>query len=169
MPLATTDPAIEQTIVHQQARIRQLEAADQQRAVDLALSTAIDQTGHNFTPGAREQLVKLLRSEVGHVTTADGRLALAGPGFQPVGDFVRARLSDPDWSHFVRSGGGPSAPAGQVGHAGQVAGAPTGGQVLAQTLGDVIIERHQQERANRAAAAPANRDMGQAWGLRPAR
>jgi len=163
MPLATTDPAIEQTIIHQQARINQLEAAERERSTSMALSSAIDAAGVTLNPGAREQLVTLLRSEVSHVTTADGRLVPAGPGLKSLNDHVRETLAKPEWSHFAR--GGPSAPAGQT--------RPAAGLLPEadpnETLGGRIIRAAAEQRASQAARPPAHSDLSQSFGLGPRR
>ena len=100
---------LNQLVQSQAARIRELESKQTAVAIDAALSTAVDEVGANFAPGARSQFLELIRSET--MLSPDGRggQVVTGPGLAPVKEFVTATLARPEYGHFVKGGGAPVA------------------------------------------------------------
>jgi hypothetical protein len=87
--------------VQQQARLQQLEAAQDSATVSAALTAAIG--SHPIVDHGHEQLVELLKPNVSVKDDGSGRRVAFGPGLQPVADLVKSKLAEPDFRKFIRS------------------------------------------------------------------
>ena len=85
------------------ARIGDLERTFKATLRDKELTAAL--AGMPLVPGAAKQLTILLRDDL-EVIEADGQFQIQSRSREPVVDFVRARLAEPEFEHFVRPAGG---------------------------------------------------------------
>jgi hypothetical protein len=101
----------EETKAGDQAMALELEryrAAEIESVRSQAVSAALG--GYDLNPGAADQIAFLMKNEVQVVEDGGGRKVAIGPGFRPVGEVIKERLSKPEYAHFLR--GGSLAPAG---------------------------------------------------------
>lgn len=79
-----------------QARISELEGANQQAAKTAAINSAL--AGHTFaSPAAAAHVAKLIEPEIEMVNG----VAVEGKTMRPASDAIAAKLKDPGWSHFL--------------------------------------------------------------------
>jgi hypothetical protein len=153
---------MQDVIISQQREIDAIRAREQRQTISAAISAAIDESGVELNPHARQQFIELVRPGIGLISHG-GQLVAAGEGLKPVGQVVKEKLGSDEFSHF-RRGGGPQAPApGQAASSGQ-------GQQPNESLGAFIVRQAGETRSARAASSPPPAlDMSQSFGLRPRR
>jgi hypothetical protein len=104
-----------------------IEDSAKRYALDGALNAAL--AASPILPAAAPQLAELFRKEF-VVVQDNGTFVVRTPTFQSVEDFVKAKLADPAYAHFVRATTTTGGTAGTTGahHAGPTAGhqAPAG-------------------------------------------
>jgi hypothetical protein len=152
----------------QGAELEALKKREANATIDAALAGAVSGI---VRPGApTEQVVELLRGKLTIVPDQTGKPAVVGPGYQPVGDFVRNTLAQDSWAHF-RNPSPTNATAGNPSISGtpqtrqgvsfaQVQGTPD------QNFGQALLA---WGAANRAAAGDPRMDPSQSMGLKPRR
>jgi hypothetical protein len=144
-------------IAQQHERIKQLEAREEQTAVDSALGGALDASGLNLHQGAREHLGKLLGAKLAVVGDANGNRVVMAPGGAPVNDWVKAQLGG-EYGHFVRGGSSAAAAAG-----------PQLPAVEPRNLSEAVMLTVQAQAGARKTGGDPSRDITQGFGLRPKR
>jgi hypothetical protein len=152
-------------------RLARLEASLTEAAKDAGIAGAV--AGVPFAPGAAEQFTRLVRGEVS-CHEEGGRLIATGPGFQPIADFVRSKLTSPEFAHFVRSSTQqPSSTPSSAGSPPAAQPPPAALPPLANdgSIGDWALAHHHAKAAEAARGAGSNAaiDMSQPFGLRPRR
>ena len=97
---------LEQLAVHQQARINELESANQRRALDTDIAQAVAASGASIVKGAEQQLLDLIRPTVVSYSDATGARVHGGPQFRPLLDHISDQLNGP-LKHFVAGSTSP--------------------------------------------------------------
>jgi hypothetical protein len=181
-------PSIEemqQTIAQQAERLAAIDRAASEAHIVGAIGAAVDQSGVKLHPGARDQVVGLLRGQVSTLAH-EGQSHVVGPGLRPLADHVKDQINSDAYAHFRVSGATPARPVAdaraytpmaQLGAVLKPMTAPTGagdsGYGAApvdrgQSAGIQIMQQMAEQRAAQQ-SVPAAYDMSQSFGLKPQR
>jgi hypothetical protein len=132
---------------------RSSRAALEERAKRYALDGELSRVlaSQPLVPGGAEQLTQLWRNQFTVEPQGDS-FNVRTPTFQSVGDFVKAKLGAPEYSHFIRAnnpGGGTAGGAASGALAQPTAPANQAAPVEPKNFGEAIV---MQVKANQAAA-----------------
>lgn len=154
---------LERLVVSQQAKLDQYEREKTRSTIGAAIGAAINQSGLTLNPGAHDQLVELIRPEIGLHADGSGGSVACGPGLAPInGDFIKQTLAQPTYQHFVAGRGVAASPA-----AAQSGLSPAREILPGESLGAAVIRVALATRS--APGTDPRLDVSQPFGLRRTR
>jgi hypothetical protein len=143
-------------------RLRAMTRDSERRAEAYAKETVLEAglAGTEFvSENARQEARQLLGANL-RVSALDGKLAVKGPTWEDGQEYVRTKIADPSWSHFIR----PAKPATTTT---TTTPAPTGPeQAPGESLGANYIRRWREGESARQASGDARLDPRQSFGLK---